>query len=217
MKSEETIWILGGGRFGLRAVEQLRRADPRARIVLVEQQPATSLPNDIEVVHADAVAWLYESLIPTAVVHKIIPALPLHLVVEWLKYTFLAEERIFHTIDIPKELLHLFPNPYRISDSEVAVSHANFLCPPECSEPSERCTYTGLPRPLPLYDLLGEIEFGSFINLIVRSRQFAPGVGGFTPEDLSWLLKRVESLNESPLLIGTACKCHGVVSGVSFQ
>jgi hypothetical protein len=36
-------------------------------------------------------------------------------------------------------------------------------------------------------------------------------VGGFSPVDLWNLLARVSLLPDTPLLVGTACKCHGVI------
>jgi hypothetical protein len=54
---------------------------------------------------------------------------------------------------------------------------------------------------------------------IIRSRQLAPGVGGFRTVDLLRLLKDLQrqEVRGRPFLIGTACRCHGVISALSSK
>ncbi len=212
--SNEMIWVLGGGHFGQRAVEMVRRTTPNATIVVVEKMPDRDLSGDIEVVGADGVEWLVEKLTPEVAVTKIIPALPLHLAAEWLKKKLLQEGIAVSTVDIPDEILSHLPYPIRQNPCQLVVSHADFLCPPHCVEPDKYCTYTRKRRPLSLYKLLETVEWGVFTPLIIRSRQFAHGVGGFYPEDLWNLLQEAMVLPDTPLLVGTACKCHGIVDGI---
>ncbi|MCP4343100.1 MAG: hypothetical protein GY799_30555 [Desulfobulbaceae bacterium] len=214
VSSPETVWVLGYGEFGRRAVELLQKAAPAANIVVVDRQPVRDLSEDIEVVCADGVEWFSEHFNQDSVVNKIVPALPVHLVAEWLKKKLTAEYRTVHSVEIPDNQLHYFPHPIRLSHSRVVMSHADFLCPPNCSEPEKLCTYTKQPRPQALYSLLETVVLKNFTPLIVRSRQFALGVGGFFPEDLWDLFERGRGLPGASLLIGTACKCHGVVDGL---
>ncbi len=210
----ETFWVIGGGQFGRRAVELLKKDTPAGKIVMVDRLPLHNLPDDIEMVHADGIEWLTEHFTPAAAVDKIIPALPVHLAADWLKKKLISESRIVRATEIPEGQLYHFPHPIRINPSRVVMSHADFICPPNCSEPDSICTYTGKKRPPSLYCILETMVAGNFVPLIVRSRQFHSGVGGFFPEDLWHLLERARSLPETPLLIGTACKCHGVVDGL---
>jgi hypothetical protein len=212
--SPEIIWVLGCGKFGRRAVELLKKAAPGSTIIVVDRLPAFDMTGNIEIIRADAVEWLTEHFTPDAVVDKIIPAIPLHLAFEWLQNKLSGEHRIVRSVEIPDNQLHYLPNPIRLSLSRVAMSHADFLCPENCSEPEEICTYTRRQRPQSLYHLLETMVFGNFTPLIVRSRQFAPGVGGFFSGDFWNLLEQARLLPETPLLIGTACKCHGVVDGL---
>lgn len=212
--SPETVWVLGCGQFGRRSVQLLRKAAPASNIVVVDRLTVRDLPDDIEIVRADCVEWLAEHFTPDADVNKIIPALPLHLAADWLKKKLSDEHRIVRSAEILDEQLHHFPHPIRLSLSRVVMSHANFLCPPNCSEPDGLCTYTQRQRPQSLYSILETMVFGNFVPLILRSRQFASGVGGFFPEDLWNLLERARLLPETPLLVGTACKCHGIVDGI---
>jgi len=48
---------------------------------------------------------------------------------------------------------------------------------------------------------------------VVASRQLAPGVGGYAPRRLLDLAATVAKA-PGPLLIATACRCHGVVHGL---
>ena len=68
---------------------------------------------------------------------------------------------------------------------------------------------TGLPREYCLYDYLANFSLQDYIFLVIRSRQLAPGVGGFRPEDL-WQLRRQILNSKGKIIISTACCCHGV-------
>jgi hypothetical protein len=164
---------------------------------------------------ADGVEWLVENLTPDCGVNKIIPALPLHLTADWVKKKLSNEYRIVRPEEISDEQLHHLPHPIRLGPNRVVMSHADFLCPQNCPEPEDLCSYTQRQRPLSLYRLLETIDHGRFVPLILRSRQFASGVGGFFPQDLWDLVERARLISGAPLLIGTACKCHGIADSFS--
>lgn len=210
----ETIWVIGGGQFGRRAVDLLKKDAAAGRIIVVDNLPDHKLPDGVKFVCADGVEWLSEHLTTDAAVDKIIPALPVHLAAEWVKKKLLDDGRIVHSPQILDEQLRHFPHPLRIDSARVVMSYADFICPPNCAEPDARCTHTGKKRPLSLYRLLAALVINDFVPRIIRSRQFHFGVGGFFPQDLWHLLESVRSLPDTPLLIGTACKCHGVVDGL---
>ena len=177
-----TIWVIGGGQFGRRAVELLKKDSPAGNIIMVDREPSPDLPHDIEIVRADGVAWFAEHFTPEADVHKIIPALPLHLAADWLKIKLANVHRIVSSSEIPDEQLRLFPHPIRLSPSRVVMSHADFLCPANCSEPDDICTFTRKPRPPSLYSILETMDWDNFVPLIIkkpsvsfRSRRFFPG------------------------------------------
>ena len=60
---------------------------------------------------------------------------------------------------------------------------------------------------------IGEIQYKPYRAMVIRSHQLGPGIGGYRPEQLFELLDRVER-SKGPLLIGTACRCHGVITGL---
>lgn len=216
-KSTESIWILGGGAFGKRAADSILQHNPSVRITLVDVQPSSEFPAVITVIQEDAVSWLDEHLSPSSRVDKIIPAVPLHLAAEWLLRKMAADNFTVEAVELENAYLQALPHPLRQSVSQVTISHADFLCPPHCNEPEDICTYTKRPRPTPLYQLLRDHNFHPFICHIIRSRQFAPGVGGFYPQDLWNIYKNIVSLPNTPLLLATACKCHGIIDAFTLR
>lgn len=214
---QETIWVLGGGQFGQRAVALLREKSPGCNLVVIEKNCVLDISTDVEIVIADGVDWLVDNFTPDSRVDKIIPALPLHLAAAWLKRKLAENNKKVRDFELPDELLRKLPNPIRLDRNSAVISHADFICPLNCSEPEEFCTYTQEKRPPSLYHLLDAIVFENIVPLVLRSRQFASGVGGFIPGDLWSLLQKTESLAGEPLLIGTACKCHGAVDSFCYK
>ena len=217
VSSTESIWIIGGGKFGRRAVRLLHKREPSAKIIVVDEKPCTDLPAGIEFVCAEGVQWLAQQGLSESRVTKIIPVIPIHLAVDWLKVKLEASGGCLFSEVIPENILQQLPHPIRIRPDKIVVSHADFICPENCSEPDTLCSYTHQLRPPVLYGILEEIDCADLTPIIIRSRQFAPGVGGFYLQDLCKLLTRVKSLPGVPLLIGTACKCHGVLDSFSYR
>lgn len=212
MQSAEAIWIIGGGQFGHNAAEQLNRRQPGSSIIIVDREPISGYADNVEVVTDDGATWLLNHLTPSAPVSKIIPAVPVHLAAYWLQGALANEAHPVRLKKVPDPLINQLPNTFTMNDGSVVMSYADFICPPNCPEPDELCTYTGLPRRAPLYRYLETIDYGSYPALILQSRQFAPGVGGFYPDDLLHLLNQARKVAGSPFLTASACKCHGVIS-----
>ncbi|MDJ0622339.1 MAG: hypothetical protein QNJ17_05210 [Desulfocapsaceae bacterium] len=213
----ETIWIIGGGKFGRDAAVKLGQKTPHAKIIMVDSRRLDRAPENVTFVHADGIAWLAENFTPESKVTKIIPAVPLHLAVYWLHKVFPKKDLEGRPFELPDELLAKLPHPIRQSPSRAVISHADFICPEGCNEPERICTYTGKARPASLFKLIGNVDYPPFTPLVLRSRQFAPGVGGFLAEDLWRLVAQVEAIGPAHLLIGTACKCHGIVDGLKIS
>jgi len=212
VESAEKIWVIGGGQFGLRAARLLSRDVPAPTITLVDRRSLSVNDEHFEIVTGDGVSWLYEHLSPDARVSKIIPAVPFHLAARWLQAQLGNARQTWHQQTIPEWLLDRFPHPFLTADGSVALSYADFLCPPDCEEPEGYCTHTGEPRPTPLHRYVETVDCPPYHVLVLRSRQFGPGVGGFYPEDLWNLLARARKYRERSLLIVTACSCHGIAT-----
>ncbi len=108
----------------------------------------------------------------------------------------------------------MLPRPVRGPVGDIYVTHADFLCPDDCPEPALTCTVTKEPRQPDMYGLLERIRFQNFEPVVVQSRQLGPGVGGYRPDALFTLLSRLEKESGGTYLAATACRCHGVLTGI---
>jgi hypothetical protein len=204
------FWILGAGRFGRLATERIVRHIAGAEISVVDQQPVDFADDRVTAIRADGVAWLADTFHRRSAVEMIIPAIPVHVVVDWMKLRLLNVKEIC-AIDIPDSLLAQIPHALRGKPGQAFASHADFICPDNCPEPKDRCTHTGQPRPKDLFRLLAGLDAGDVCPIVIRSRQLLPGVGGMRPGDLWAALDRLCRLERGRVLVATACRCHGVL------
>ena len=208
----ETIWIIGIGQFGLHALQSLSSSRKGAHFVLVdplkEQLERGRGPNR-QLHLGDGVAFVLEHLDPDHGPDWIVPALPVHLAAEWALGRLGADK--LRRITFPPDIDPLLPNPMRGANGNIYVSHADFRCPDNCPEPANLCTVTQKPRQRNMFELLGEIRLPHLEAIVIRSHQLGPGVGGYRPAALFELLSRIENAT-GKLFIGTACRCHGVLT-----
>lgn len=212
----EEIWIIGVGQFGHLAWERLSGRRQNTHFVLVDPS-AENLSrcegDHISKEHTDGVGFLSQHLTHTDGPAWIIPALPVHLAAEWL-LEYLGPRQIQRVIP-PPELDPRLPHPIRGQSGDIYVTHATFKCPDDCAEPRDICTVTGKKRKRNMFEVLGEISLPPFQSLVVRSHQLGPGIGGYRPRQLRGLLQHMEQAS-GPFLISTACRCHGVVTGLTW-
>ncbi|MFO7713084.1 potassium transporter [Desulfosarcina sp.] len=204
------FWIIGAGRFGQIAVDRISRHIPGASITVVDKQAIAFEDAGIGMICQDGIQWLAASLDENASVDLIVPAIPVHVAAAWLKLTL---KRLFeiNSVAIPDAWLSQMPHAYRGATGQAFVSHADFICPDNCPEPREICTHTGKTRPLDLFRLLSQLDFDNVLPIVLRSYQLLPGVGGVYPADLLTAQAAVCNNSCRPLMIATACRCHGVV------
>ena len=117
---------------------------------------------------------------------------------------------------MPDEILPALPHSWRGLPGTLLVSYSDFYCPDDCPEPSDHCPMTGEKRALPLYELLSRIVIPDHTTHVIRSRQLAPGLGGYKVEDLRNLLMKT-SQQAGKWLVGTACSCHGALTALNIQ
>jgi hypothetical protein len=111
---------------------------------------------------------------------------------------------------IPEHLVISLPNTIKGDHGELYISNADFICPENCPEPEDICTYTGMPRPHLLHQVLSAIDDKSFYPVVITSSQLQPGIGGYSARTLFEALKKVKHA-AGPVLLSTACRCHGVM------
>jgi len=211
------IWIIGGGRFGQTAASRLKRKYPNAHLVVVEQnfeKCAKIKQASFEVVCMDGIAFLSSCLSDTSSPDWIIPAAPVHVAYLWIREQLSSE---FHVMaeTVPDEILSVLPNPIRGKNREIYMSLAEFICPEDCPEPEDICTFTRKARSYSLFEHLEKVGNDQFKPVVIRSHQLAPGVGGYTPEMLCLSLEKVKTSGPS-ILVSSACRCHGVMNAFSI-
>ncbi|MGD9045492.1 MAG: hypothetical protein PVG06_17395 [Desulfobacterales bacterium] len=206
------FWIIGGGKFGLKAAKKLCKANPSDQITIVEQEKAVCgriRKLGYQPVCEDGLQYLDRQLISTHDPDWIIPAIPLHVAYEWIRIK-LSARSIIERIPVTHELVAALPNPIDAETGHLYCSIANFKCPESCPEPDQICTYTQKPRPMILHEFLKSIQLKDLKPVVIRSHQLLPGVGGYKPQALYEALKEIETA-QKPVLLSTACSCHAVI------
>lgn len=213
------VFIIGAGHFGRRAALLLRRETPEIPVYAVdrrEEQLSVLRHCGVQVIQGDGVRFAVENVRFMAPDHLLVPAVPLHLAFEWLKGD-LGSRFAFRAAEIPREVLASVPQIWEAGDGSLLVSYADFLCPEDCPEP-ECCTVTGEKRDRPMHALLEGLRFADDRGVyIVRSRQLAPGLGGYRALDLTGMADVIASSGKSRWVLGTACRCHGVISAFEIS
>lgn len=214
---ESTSYLITGcGHFGSRAVEKLFIKDPLAKIIAIDKnkeaiKKVSDLP--VETFIGDGLGYLNQFLSKFQPNDYIIPAVPFHLVFEFilLQLKSLGAK----TRKVPP--LSGLPNPMMGKTDDLYTSIANFICPEDCPEPLKYCTVTRKKRSKPLYQLLKDLK-GPFESKAIRSQQLGLGVGGFQVKVLLQLIEDMKKRRPSDrlILISTACRCHGVTSALGF-
>ena len=214
--SEDTVFIIGAGHFGARAARIVcQRSDSPVFVVDPDEKCLSDL-NDlrIEKVLGDGIQFLLDNFHYLKQTNTIVPALPIHLAYEWLK-GFLPGDMKIKKLPVPETNPPL-PHAWPASDGSTLVSYADFLCPDDCPEPVH-CTVTGEKREQPLYSLLRNLNLSLFDIHIIQSRQLAPGLGGYKVEDLEGTAEMVLGNEPGRWILGTACKCHGILTAFEIS
>ncbi|MBT8356533.1 MAG: potassium transporter [Desulfobacterales bacterium] len=214
----KSIWILGAGRFGLKAAKNYSQKNENAELTIVEEN--RKICHQVEklgfkTVCMDGIEYLLQNLKNMDHPDWIIPAIPVHVAYEWVRLK-IKGSYILKTTRLPLEVKTRLPNVSEGKRGEIYMSIADFICPDHCPEPNDICTHTGKPRPFTLYKRLESIQDDHFRSVVVQSRQLFPGVGGYTPKALFQTLDIIKSSRIS-VLLSTACRCHGVMHAFKLK
>ena len=214
----DAIIIIGAGHFGRRAARILsQKSDAPILIVDKDEQGLLDIGElSIEKILCDGIHFLVKNFPFLSPSNTIIPAVPVHLAFEWLK-SYLGGDLIFKQIQVPEEIIDFLPHTWPGKEGSLLASYANFRCPDDCPEPANYCTVTGEVRKKPLYELLNQLNPLNYKVHIIRSRQIAPGLGGYKVYDLKMLIARIKREGTGSWLVGTACRCHGIVTAMALS
>ena len=209
----ESFWIIGGGKFGLRAARALSKKQSIANLTIVEKEKKVCRQLDglgFEAVCMDGIQYLERTLASASHPDWIVPAIPLHTAYEWIQ-TKLSKTHTLQKIAVPKDLISELPHPIHAEFGQLYISIADFKCPGNCPEPEDICTYTNKPRLMILHEFLKSIQPKDLKTIVIQSHQLAPGVGGYRPRALFAALNEIEAA-QGPVSLSTACSCHGVMN-----
>ncbi len=213
---EDAVFIIGAGHFGARAARIIRqRSDVPVFVVDPDEKGLSSL-GDLRVkrIQGDGIQFLLDNFHYLKDANTIVPALPVHLAYEWL-IRHLPEDMKTRKVPVPETNPPL-PHAYPAGEGSTLVSYADFLCPDDCPEPVY-CTVTGEKREHPLYALLRNLQLPPFQVHIIRSHQLAPGLGGYKAGDLRETAERVMKKGVRMWILGTSCKCHGILTAFELN
>jgi hypothetical protein len=212
----ESFWILGAGHFGSLAAKRILQRKKGCKVLVVDYRDdalADLGGEPLKPLKQDAVEFLLSQ--DGKGDEWIIPAIPEHVAFFYLCQR-LTKEGTVTPLAVPTVLDQEIPNPTRGKGGVLYTSFASFRCPDDCLEPEEMCSVTRKPREANLYELIQQIEVPGYQTLVVRSRQLAPGVGGYQLSTL-WLLLEAVRFSEQNSLVATACRCHGVINALRFK
>jgi len=213
---EKTVFIIGAGHFGARAARIIRQRSEAPVFVVDPDEKGLSSLGDLRVerIQGDGVQFLLDNFHYLRDANIIVPALPVHLAYEWL-IRYLPETVETRKVPVPETNPPL-PHACPASEGSTLVSYADFLCPDDCPEPVY-CTVTGEKREQPLYALLKNLQLPPFRVHIIRSHQLAPGLGGYKAGDLRETAERVITDGAGMWILGTSCKCHGILTAFELN
>lgn len=232
MRTYNTVLILGGGKFGTNALRALSRKS--IQIIVVDKDPHCPASKIVRLACTDPSRCGLGSrlIVDDAAAHVmklmksgdppdvIVPAVPGNLMAqlffEWfsdLGFVVEPDRKMLEKaiVEIPEGIV-LKTDP---SAATLVLSYAkDFLCAPRCSEP-EICPVTGRPIPEPIHSMFTRFSHCVF-NKVFRSELVADDVGAVDGREVYDVLNELnEGANNFESLtfcVGTACKCHGIVT-----
>lgn len=205
------VLILGGGRFGRLAAQRLG-----GRVLaLAEVAPQPDLAGlGVPIWPLEAVAAANQALASPRPPAWLVPCVPLHFLAHWLLASLAGQGA--YPLPVPRSAEAGLPLLGRGQEGQLYLSLTDTLCPDDCPEPAHICPKTGQPRGLPLYQRLDALSLPGWGTGVLRSHQLAPGVGGLAAGEMLALRQRL-ARQGGRWLVGTACRCHGVLSGLELS
>ncbi len=213
------IRILGAGRFGSLAAEKTRNKFPDAAITITDRDAGKVERVSREVGITGEVNDVILSLTghPPADHVWVVPTTPVHVGFEWVMHELSKERDGVTRLSVPAAAAAQVPNPIRpAAGATIYASFATFICPDFCPEPEEACTKSGEARIMNLFEVFAEIVIPEFTPVVLRSWQLAGGVGGYPARSMKDLLGAVAQ-RPGKYLIGTSCRCHGVLDALEWR
>ncbi len=213
--------IIGGGKFGTKAAKYLLENSKPFIVLDKDEKPLVTKTFDLIRLNLDEINHMDSSknyfvkgdmvdaltLIEKVKPEYVFPTAPIHIAAMLVKEKYglkVWDEGINHFLaGIPLKII------VSIGKGTVVVSYnRDKPCKQNCNAPPI-CPVTKLKKPCPMYDLL---QFAVPEAIILRSYQLEPGLGALKGNEIIKVLEKCKG--KSSVIIGTACKCHGVITAL---
>jgi len=205
------VVIAGGGRFGIKAYNELYSLSKK--IIIIDKDPnCIASKMKLELIIEDASKYINELLEKNIIPDLIIPAIPENLIAKIFLYYFnklgLIIENDIENFNI---VLSRISKDIIIKADEknttMILSYAkDFLCPDNCI-PKDICPITKK-KIIPLYDYINKVINNKLIKKIFISKIVANSIGAINGKEVYEELKKIGD----NLCLGTLCECHGIIS-----
>jgi hypothetical protein len=213
------VFIVGFGKFGRLALTQGIRRWRKDRIWIIDSRPEALINRALGAsvgirILADGPLFLTHFQKWIGDEDWIIPAIPIHLAWSWLGLN-LKTPQGYRAVLPPENFGKALPF-HQINTQGLYLSYADFLCPEKCPSPKHHCYKTKEKRAVPLWKFITDQQDLKGSLGVIESRQIAPGVGGYAFKEL----KRIRDLARKtapPFFVATACRCHGVMHGMTWE
>jgi len=210
------VLVIGGGKFGFLAIKKLFQKIK----VVVDPIPSSELLKLCQKLGVHL--WredgqrVVQAILNNAVVPRwILPCLPVHLLVEWLRLDLEVKNLKLVISPVPQEAILKLPLVVFELCKVWYLSLADSICLFNCQEPTKYCLKTGKLRGRDLYLRLADINIPNFCTAVLRSHQLLPGIGALKVKEMFILRDRLIYYGGN-WLIATSCRCHGVLQAVKI-
>jgi hypothetical protein len=212
------VFIIGFGKFGKLALTLGPRLWGNARVWIIDSRPEPLIEQEPRLsagikVLADGAKFLSQFQEWIEDEDWIIPTLPVHLAWNWLGLNINLPKG--HRTVIPPKSLGIGLPFHQVTEKSLLLSYADFLCPENCPAPRHSCFKTKEKRAVPLWKFIADQRCPKGTLEVIESRQIAPGVGGYAFKELR-KIRDLARKAQPPFFVATACRCHGVINGVTW-
>jgi hypothetical protein len=200
--------IIGGGVYGVACARYL--LDRGLRCAVVDPDPACRAAESLRSHGCVLVSGGTAAALGVILAERptyVFPTAPVHVAAALVQ----AHSLRVPDIDGTGHLSRRIPPGIGVSAGEgslVVSYNPEGKCLSACAAPRV-CPVTGIARPVPLFALLRHAFPGAWI---LESLQLAPGIGALSGPDVITVLEASE--RGGPMIVGTACSCHGIVTAL---
>jgi hypothetical protein len=223
-----TVVIIGGGTYGTKALQKLQRIAQRIVVVdhnqackaglHVDQTLTTSWPIPIgtSLVVSDGASYLQKAFATGAHPDYIVTSAPGNTLASlfnlWIKnrgFGIEPDPSLLEKVSLSREYIVTTDT----HEALLIASYARgYFCSPACSE-GALCPISNEPREVSMHRIINESIHGCSKEIFLSSLLDLE-VGAVMGKSILEAFERVDSLlgHGLKLAVGTACKCHGIVS-----